>query len=287
MIFLKTEDEIDLMRAANQLVAKTLTEVGKIVTPGVTTRQLDKVAEEFIRDHGGIPTFLGFPNPSGEPFPASICTSVNGQVVHGIPSDEPLKDGDIVSVDCGALLDGFNGDSCYTFRVGEVSEETNRLLKVTKEALYLGIEAARVGRRIGDIGYAVQQHVESNGYGVVREFVGHGIGRDILRIGDGIDKAVVVDIEIGKSDRRCLCGERSLFLGGDGDGKMIKNGLCIAIEPMIVSGSPQIWMLPDKWTIVTRDGGMAAHYEHTIAVHQGKTEILSSFEEIEKIENQY
>ena len=263
MIFLKTEDEIDLMRAANQLVAKTLTEVGKIVAPGVTTRQLDKVAEEYIRDNGGEPTFLGFPNPNGGPFPASICTSVNSQVVHGIPSDEPLKEGDIVSVDCGALLDGFNGDSCYTFRVGEVSEETNRLLKITKEALYLGIEAARVGRRIGDIGFAVQQYVESNGCGVVREFVGHGIGRDMHE-----------EPQVPNYGKR-------------GDGKMIKNGLCIAIEPMIVSGSPQVWMMPDKWTIVTRDGSMAAHYEHTIAIHQGRTEILSSFEEIEKIENQY
>ena len=263
MIFLKTEDEIDLMRAANRLVAKTLTEVGKIVTPGITTRQLSKVAEEYIRDNGAEPTFLGFPNPNGQPFPAAICTSVNEQVVHGIPTDEPLKEGDIVSVDCGALLDGFNGDSCYTFRVGEVSEETNRLLKVTKEALYLGIEAARVGGRIGDIGYVIQQHVESNGYGVVREFVGHGIGRDMHE-----------DPQVPNYGKR-------------GDGKMIKNGLCIAIEPMIVSGSPKVWMLPDKWTIVTRDGGMAAHYEHTIALHHGKVEILSSFEEIEKIENQY
>ena len=172
MIFLKTEDEIELMRAANMLVADTLTEIAKNIRPGVTTKQLDALAEEFIRDHGAMPTFKGFPNPYGGPFPASICTSVNDEVVHGVPNDRPLEEGDIVSVDCGTLLDGYNGDSCYTFCVGEVSEEVKRLLKVTKESLYLGIEAALAGKRIGDIGCAVQNHCESNGYGVVREFVG-------------------------------------------------------------------------------------------------------------------
>ena len=165
MIFLKTEDEIELMRAANMLVADTLTEIAKNIRPGVTTKQLDALAEEFIRDHGAMPTFKGFPNPYGGPFPASICTSVNDEVVHGVPNDRPLEEGDIVSVDCGTLLDGYNGDSCYTFCVGEVSEEVKRLLKVTKESLYLGIEAALAGKRIGDIGCAVQNHCESNGYG--------------------------------------------------------------------------------------------------------------------------
>ncbi|MBO5872338.1 MAG: type I methionyl aminopeptidase [Bacteroidaceae bacterium] len=263
MIFLKTEDEIALMRAANQLVSQTLTEVGKLVKPGVTTKQLDKVAEEYIRDHGAIPTFLGFPNPYGSAYPASLCTSVNDMVVHGIPSDEPLRDGDIVSVDCGALLNGFNGDSCYTFRVGEVSEEVNNLLRITKESLYKGIDAAYAGRRLGDIGAAIQQHCESHGYGVVREFVGHGIGREMHE-----------DPQVPN-------------FGKPGTGKQLKNGLCIAIEPMIVQGSHQIWMMPDKWTIKTRDGGYAAHFEHTIAIHHGKPEILSSFEEIEKIDNQY
>ena len=181
MIFLKTEDEIELMRAANLLVADTLTEIAKNIRPGVTTKQLDALAEEFIRDHGAMPTFKGFPNPYGGPFPASICTSVNDEVVHGVPNDRPLEEGDIVSVDCGTLLDGYNGDSCYTFCVGEVSEEVKRLLKVTKESLYLGIEAALAGKRIGDIGYAVQNHCESNGYGVVREFVGHGIGKRCMK----------------------------------------------------------------------------------------------------------
>lgn len=259
MIFLKTEDEIDLMRKANLLVGNTLAEIGKMIKPGVTTKELDKIAEEFIRDNGAIPTFKGFPNPYGPEFPASICTSVNEQVVHGIPNDEPLKDGDIVSVDCGTLLDGFNGDSAYTFMVGEVSDEVKQLLRVTKESLYKGIEAAVVGKRIGDIGYAVQQHCEGNGYGVVREFVGHGIGREMHE-----------DPPVPNYGKR-------------GDGKMIKNGLCLAIEPMITLGTYEVYMLTDKWTIITRDRKPAAHFEHTIAIHHGKPEILSSFEEIEKL----
>ena len=263
MIFLKTEEEIELMRAANRLVSRTLTEVGKLVRPGVTTKELDKVAGEFIRDNGGIPTFLGFPNPYGGPFPANICTSVNDAVVHGVPSDEPLEDGDIVSIDCGALLDGFNGDSCYTFRVGNVSGEVNELLKVTKEALYKGIGMAINGHRIGDVSHAVETHCTGHGYGVVREFVGHGIGRDMH------EEPQVPNY------------------GKAGNGKLIRNGLCIAIEPMIVQHSREIYLMPDRWTIKTRDGGYAAHYEHTIAVHDGKPDILSSFEEIEKIENQY
>ena len=179
MIYLKTDDEVELLREANILVGKTLGEMAKLIRPGVTTRELDKVAEEFIRDHGATPTFLGFPNPYGGPFPASICTSVNDQVVHGIPNDTPLQEGDIVSIDCGTCLNGYCGDSCYTFPVGEVSEEVIKLMRTTKEALYKGIEQAVVGHRIGDISYAVQQHCVSNGYGVVREFVGHGIGKQM------------------------------------------------------------------------------------------------------------
>ena len=179
-VFLKTEDEIELMRKANQLVSQTLTELAKRIKPGVTTLYLDKVAEEFIRDHGAIPTFKNFPNPYGDPFPASICTSVNDIVVHGIPSEDTvLKDGDIISIDCGTLLDGFNGDSCYTFCVGEVSDEIKQLLSTTKEALYKGIENAVAGRHLGDIGSAVQDHCEKKGYGVVRELTGHGIGREM------------------------------------------------------------------------------------------------------------
>ena len=259
MIFLKTEDEIELMRNANLLVGRTLAEIGKIIKPGVTTKQLDKIAEEFIRDNGAVPTFKGFPNPYGPAFPASICTSVNEQVVHGIPNDIPLKDGDIVSVDCGTLLDGFNGDSAYTFKVGEVSEEVDKLLRITKESLYKAVEVANAGKRIGDIGFTVQQHCESNGYGVVREFVGHGIGKEMHE-----------DPPVPNYGRR-------------GDGKMIKNGLCIAIEPMITMGTYEVYMMPDKWTIITRDRKPAAHFEHTIAIHHGKADILSSFEEIEKL----
>lgn len=260
MIYLKTEDEIELLREANLLVSATLAEIAKVIRPGVTTNELDKLAETFIRDHGAQPTFKGFPNPYGGPFPASICASVNDEVVHGIPNDNPLKDGDIVSVDCGTLLNGFNGDSCYTFCVGEVSEVIKHLLKTTKESLYKGIEAAIAGKRLGDIGYAVQTCCEQEGYGVVREFVGHGIGKEMHE-----------EPAVPNYGRR-------------GNGVQIKNGLCIAIEPMITQGSPQIVMMPDRWTIKTQDGKWAAHFEHTIAVHHGKADILSTFEEIEKIE---
>ena len=259
MIFLKTENEIELLRQANLLIGRTLAELAKIIKPGVTTLELDKVAEEFIRDHGAIPTFKGFPNPFGGPFPASICTSVNDVVVHGIPNNVPLKDGDIVSIDCGTKLNGFCGDSCYTFLVGEVSEEVKQLCKVTKEALYLGIEQAVAGHRLGDIGYAVENHCTSHSYGVVREFVGHGVGRDMHE-----------DPQVPNYGKR-------------GTGTMLKNGLCIAIEPMITMGSRQVFMDPDRWTIRTRDGKPAAHYEHSLAVRQGRAEVLSSFDEIEKI----
>ena len=258
MIFLKTEDEIELMRAANLLVGDTLAEIAKMIKPGVTTAQLNSVAEEYIRDHGAVPTFLGFPNPHGGPFPASICTSVNDVVVHGVPNDTPLEEGDIVSVDCGTLLNGFNGDSCYTFCVGEVTEEVKALLQTTKESLYKGIEAALPGKRIGDIGASVQEHCTKAGYGVVREFVGHGIGRNMHE-----------DPQVPNYGRR-------------GNGPMIKNGLCIAIEPMITMGDPAVYMMPDRWTIKTRDGKVAAHFEHTIAIHNGKFDILSSFEKIER-----
>ncbi len=260
-IFLKTEDEIALMRNANQLVGATLAEVGRHIRPGVSTLQLDKIADEFIRDHGAEPTFKNFPNPFGGPFPGSICTSVNDVVVHGIPSDtDILKEGDIVSVDCGALLDGFNGDSAYTFCVGEVSEEVKQLLRTTKDSLYKGIEQAVAGKHIGDIGAAIQEFCEAKGYGVVRELTGHGIGREMHE-------------------------EPSIpNYGKRGNGKMLKAGMCIAIEPMITMGDRSIWMLPDKWSIVTRDRKVAAHFEHTIAIRSGKAEILSTFEEIEQQE---
>lgn len=251
------------MRKANVLVGKTLAEVGRHIKPGVTTLQLDKIAEEFIRDNGAIPSFKGCPNPLGGPFPGSICTSVNALVVHGIPNSRcVLKDGDIISVDCGTILDGFNGDSCYTFCVGEVKPEIRKLLRTTKEALYKGIEAAQAGHHLGDIGYAVQSHCEAQGYGIVRELAGHGIGRAMHE-----EPAV---FNFGKPDT----------------GIMLKAGMCIAIEPMVTLGSPQVWMLHDKWQIITRDLKPAAHYEHTIAIRNGKADILSSFQEIENLEGQ-
>lgn len=260
MVYLKTEDEIELLRQANLLVGKTLAEIARMIKPGVTTRQIDQLADTFIRDNRALPTFKGVPSPYGEPFPASVCTSVNDQVVHGIPTDKPLEEGDIVSVDCGTLLNGFNGDSCYTFCVGEVKPEVKALLKTTKESLYLGIQAALPGHRIGDIGYAVQSYCESHGYGVVRELCGHGIGREMHE-----------DPMVPNYGRR-------------GNGMKIQNGLCIAIEPMITMGSHEIGVLEDGWTVVTRDGQPAAHFEHTIAIHNGQPDIMSSFEEVELVE---
>lgn len=246
------------MREANQLVGKTLAEVGRHIKPGVTTRHLDKVADEFIRDHGAIPTFKGFPNPYGDPFPAAICTSVNDVVVHGIPSDDVvLHEGDIISVDCGTLLNGYNGDSAYTFMVGEVDEAVKQLLEVTKQSLYLGIEQAVPGKHVGDIGAAIQAHCEAHGYGIVRELTGHGIGK-----------------EMHEAPQIPNYGMR-------GNGVMLKAGMCIAIEPMVTLGNRNIGMLPDRWSIVTRDHQVAAHFEHTIAVRKGKAEVLSTFEEIE------
>ena len=262
-IFLKTEDEIELMRRANQLVGKTLGELAKHIKPGVTTLHLDHIAEEFIRDHGAVPTFKNFPNPYGGPFPASICTSVNDVVVHGVPDEKTvLKDGDIISIDCGTLLDGYNGDSCYTFCVGEVSKEVRQLLKTTKESLYRGIEQAVAGRHIGDIGDAVQSYCEANGYGVVRELTGHGIGRKMHE-----------DPQVPNYGRK-------------GNGVLLKASMCIAIEPMITMGDRQIYLMPDRWTVKTRDGKPAAHFEHTIAVRRGEAEILSSFEEVESLEGE-
>lgn len=260
MIYLKTDDEIELLRAANLLVADTLAEIAKMIEPGVTTLQIDKLAEEYIRDHGAVPTFKGFPNPYGGDFPCAVCTSVNDVVVHGIPNDKPLKEGDIVSVDCGTKLNGYCGDSCYTFSVGTVSEEASRLMKATKEALYKGIGQALPGHRVGDIGNAVQSHVEAQGYGVLRELVGHGIGREMHE-----------DPQVPN-------------YGKAGNGKMLKNGMCIAIEPMITQYARDIVLLDDRWSVATKDGGLGAHFEHSIAIHHGKVDILSSFEEIERIE---
>lgn len=252
-IYYKTEEEIDLIRESSLLVGKTLAEVAKAVKPGVTTLDLDKIAETFIRDHGAEPGFLGYGG-----FPNSLCTSVNEQVVHGIPNDTPLEEGDIVSVDCGVLKNGFYGDSAYTFEVGEVSDEVKRLLQVTKECLALGIEQAVVGKRLGDVGYAIQSHAEAHDYGVVRELVGHGLGKSLHEAP-----------EVPNYGRR-------------GNGLKLQAGLVLAIEPMINLGTKSVRQKSDGWTIVTTDGLPSAHFEHDIVVKDGKAEVLSTFEWIEE-----
>lgn len=256
MVYYKTEDEIELIRQSSLLVGKALAEVAKRIAPGVSTLELDEVAEQFIRDNGGVP---GFKNYRG--FPATLCTSVNDAVVHGIPNDQPLQDGDVVSVDCGVKMNGFYGDSAYTFQIGEVKEETVKLLDVTKKSLELGIEQAVSGNRIGDIGYAIQQYSESFGYGVVRELVGHGVGRQLHE-----------SPEVPNYGRR-------------GSGKKLQEGLVIAIEPMINQGTKTVKQDSDGWTIKTGDGSMSAHFEHTIVVRKGKAEKLSTFEYIEEVIN--
>ena len=255
MIFLKTDDEIELLRISNQIVAKTLAEVAKLIAPGVSTAALDKIAEEFIRDNGAVPGFLGYGG-----FPKSICTSVNEQVVHGIPSEEViLKEGDIVSVDCGAFINGFHGDCAYTFPVGEVKQEILDLLRTTKESLYLGIEQAVDGKRIGDLANAIQSHCESRGYSVVREMIGHGVGRNLHE-----------SPEVPNYGRK-------------GNGVMLKTGMTIAIEPMINMGKRQLVFERDGWTTRTADRMPSAHFEHSVAVRKGKADILSTFEYIEQV----
>ena len=255
MIILKTDEEIELLREANLVVARTLGEVAKWVAPGITTRRLNQIADEYIRSQGCVPGFLGLYG-----FPGSVCISVNEHVVHGIPSNYALEDGDIVSVDCGAVTPaGYNGDSTYTFCVGEVSDEVKQLLKTTKEALYEGISKAVPGNRIGDIGHAVQDYCEKRGYGVVREFVGHGVGKKLHE-----------DPEVPNYGRR-------------GTGPLIKNGMTIAIEPMINLGSKNIITESDGWTCRTKDRKPSAHFEHSIAVHHGKPDILSSFDYVQEV----
>ncbi|MCG8411337.1 MAG: type I methionyl aminopeptidase [Bacteroidales bacterium] len=254
MLVYKTEEEIELVRRNNQLVSKTLAEVAKLVKPGVTTLDLDRRAEEFIRDNGAIPGFLGYGG-----YPNTLCTSVNDEVVHGIPSKYVLKEGDIISVDCGTYMDGFYGDTAYTFPVGEISAEVMNLLKVTKESLFKGIENAIEGKRIGDIGYAVQFHAEKAGYSVVREMVGHGLGANMHE-----------SPEVPNYGRR-------------GRGVMVKKGLVLCIEPMINMGSRHIKQDDDGWTIRTIDEKPSAHYELAVAINKGKAEILSTFDYIEEV----
>ncbi len=253
-ITIKTEEEIELLRKSSLLVGKTLAEIAKILEPGVSTSKLDKLAEEFILDHGAKPGFKGYGG-----FPATLCISINEEVVHGIPGERVINDGDIVSIDCGTFMNGFYGDSAYTFAVGNVSSEALQLLRVTKESLYLGIEQAVNGKRIGDIGYAIQNYVEQFGYGVVRDLVGHGLGRNLHE-----------KPEVPNFGRR-------------GSGPKLQEGMVLAIEPMITLGSFKVVQDVDGWTIRTSDHKPAAHFEHDIVVRKGKAEILSTFEFIEEV----
>ncbi|RLD91615.1 MAG: type I methionyl aminopeptidase, partial [Bacteroidetes bacterium] len=249
MILIKTADEIELMRESNLLVSLTLAELAKFIKPGVSTERLDQIAEAFIRDHGAVPGFLGY-----QGYPKTLCTSVNSEVVHGIPSEKViLKEGDQLSVDCGVVKNGFYGDTAFSFEVGEVSAEVRRLLDITRECLQKGVEQAVEGKRIGDIGNAVQNHAESMGYTVVREMVGHGLGRHLHEAP-----------EVPNYGRR-------------GTGPKLKKGMVICIEPMINMGRRQIKQDPDGWTIRTADKKPSAHFEWAVAIDKGKADVLSTF----------
>jgi methionyl aminopeptidase len=253
MILIKTADEIELMRESNMLVSKTLAELAKHIKPGVSTGRLDQIAEAFIRDQGAVPGFLGY-----QGYPKTLCTSVNSEVVHGIPSEKViLQEGDQLSVDCGVVKNGFYGDTAFSFEVGEVSAEVRRLLEITRECLQKGMEQAVEGKRIGDIGYAVQNHAESMGYTVVREMVGHGLGRKLHEAP-----------EVPNYGRR-------------GSGPKLKKGMVICIEPMINMGRRQIKQDPDGWTIRTADNRPSAHFEWAVAIDKGKADILSTFSYID------
>ncbi|HCK21318.1 MAG TPA: type I methionyl aminopeptidase [Bacteroidetes bacterium] len=253
MVFYKTSDEIELIRKSSLLVGKALAEVANVIRPGLTTAELDTVAEQVIRDHGAVPSFKGYNG-----FPATLCVSVNEHVVHGIPGDRVIQDGDVVSVDCGAFLNGFHGDSAYSFLVGNVSEAVKQLAAVTKKGLALGIEKAVSGNRVGDISHAIQWYCETKeGYGVVRELVGHGIGRSLHEAPEVPN------------------------FGTKGRGPKLEVGMTIAIEPMINLGTRGVVQEEDGWTIRTKDGKVSMHYEHTVAIGKEKADVLSSFEAIE------
>lgn len=253
-IYYKSSEDIEKIRESSLLVSKSLAEVAKLIGEGVKTIQLNKIAEEFIRDHGGIPAFLNYNG-----FPYSLCISLNDQVVHGFPGEYTIKDGDIVSVDCGVILNDFYGDSAYTFPIGNVDAETMRLLKVTKECLALAIDKAVAGMRTGDVGYAVQEHAEKNGFGVVKELVGHGVG-----------------VKLHEKPEVPNYGKR-------GSGIKLEEGMVIAIEPMINAGKAGVKFWDDGWTVSTVDHKPSAHYEHTVAVKKGKADVLSTFDYVEEV----
>lgn len=254
MIKIKSPEQLLLMRESALIVSRTLGMLAKEIKPGVTTLYLDKLAEDYIRSQGAIPGFLGLYN-----FPNTLCVSPNAQVVHGIPNNIPLNEGDIISVDCGVKKNGFYGDHAYTFEVGEVSPEIKQLLKITKESLYIGIREFRSGNRVGDVGYAIQQYCESHGYGVVRELVGHGLGQKMHE-----------DPEMPNYGKR-------------GSGKRFANGMAVAIEPMINLGTHKVKHLRDGWTILTADGKPSAHFEHDVAMVDGKPRLLSTFKYIYEV----
>ncbi|MGV3707148.1 MAG: type I methionyl aminopeptidase [Arcticibacter sp.] len=250
----KTDEEIELIRESALLVSKTLAEVGRLVKPGVKTIELDRVAETFIRDHKGVPAFLNYNG-----FPYSLCISTNDRVVHGFPGNDELREGDVISIDCGAVLNNFVGDSAFTFAVGEIDPEVRQLLDITRESLYRGIEKAVVGSRIGDIGYAVQEYTEKHGYGVVKELVGHGVGFKLH------EKPEVPNY------------------GKRGTGMKLEEGMVIAIEPMINLGKAGVKFWKDGWTVSTIDGKPSAHFEHTVAIRKGKADILSTFDYVDEV----
>jgi methionyl aminopeptidase len=256
MLYLKTDEEVGLLKESNMLVSRTLAEVAKYIKPGVTTLYLDSIAEIFIRDHHAIPAFKGYGG-----FPNTLCTSVNDEVVHGIPSDYRLKEGDIISVDCGVILNGWVGDSAFTFAVGEIKEEVKRLLDFTRASLEEGVKAAVAGNRVGDISSAVQEKAEGGGYSVVRELVGHGLGK-----------------KMHESPEVPNYGKR-------GTGPKMEKGLVICIEPMINLGKKETYQMEDGWTIKTADGKPSAHFEYAVAVNKGKADVLTTFEFIEEVLN--
>jgi methionyl aminopeptidase len=256
MLYLKTDEEVGLLKESNMLVSRTLAEIASIIRPGITTLYLDKIAESFILDNGATPAFKGYGG-----FPNTLCTSVNDEVVHGIPSGYVLKEGDIISVDCGVILNGWYGDSAYTFAVGEITGDVRRLLDFTRASLEEGVKEAVAGNRVGDISYAVQTKAESGGYSVVRELVGHGLGRKLHE-----------PPEVAN-------------FGKKGTGPKMEKGLVICIEPMINAGRKETLQMRDGWTIKTADGKPSAHFEYAVAVNKGKADVLTTFEFIEKVLN--
>lgn len=256
MLYIKTDEEIGLLRDSNMLVSRTLAEIARLISPGVTTLHLDTVAETFIRDNGGLPAFKGYGG-----FPNTLCTSVNDEVVHGIPSGYVLREGDIISVDCGVILEGWYGDSAFTFAVGEIDEEVRRLLEFTRASLDEGVKEAVAGNRIGDISFAVQSKAESGGYSVVRELVGHGLGKKLHE-----------PPEVANYGKR-------------GSGPKLDKGLVICIEPMINLGRKETYQMADGWTIRTIDGKPSAHFEYAVAVDRGKADVLTTFKFIEEVIN--